>query len=127
MKLVYESIEDVLKPKNINDFEGINKEIVEIFINLKKLGFNTKIRSNYINPKIKEITSGIYTLSYLPEEEKNWQGFDDEVNDWGYGILNDEDGYLVALCNEDKDKAIQIFIDLLKNGIEAEKKYLNYE
>ena len=63
---------------------------------LRVLGHNVILGKNSANPAIDEITTidEAWTLSYLPYEEKDWSGLENEDN-WGWGILNNEDGYLV--------------------------------
>lgn len=130
-KKINESIEDVLKPKSEKEIQRIIKndpelsEIYNVYKFLKTQGYNVTLESNFVNPKIKEIISPDrnYILSFLPEAEKNWTGIG--LGDtFGWGILNDDEGYLIK---EDIDakEAINIFIDLLENGSEAESKYLN--
>ena|SRR6056297_1819640 len=96
------------------DFNKITNEI-------KEKGFEVTLGQNSANPNITEIVSDKgYTLSYLPECEKNWLNIktNEDDLDWGWGILNDEDGYLVNDKSyfDDTKKALEKFIDILKNG-----------
>jgi len=63
---------------------------------LKKLNINVEIGRNYGNENIIELNISDledYLISYLPEEEKNWQGLDDPV--WGWGIVSDDGELLI--------------------------------
>jgi len=78
---------------------------------LNQIGYEVTLNSNFSNPKIDEIISEKgWTLSYLPEKEKNWAGLNNDG--WGWGITNDEDGYLV---NEKsyKDDLIDAMTDFM--------------
>ena len=124
VKIVKESNEDFLKPKNMEDLDPINKKIYDVYKYIKDLGYEVQIESNFYNPKIKEIRSENYILSYLPEEEKDWNtpGIDAE---WGWAITNDNDGYMVIEGSFlSTNEIIEIFVDLLDNGEIAEQKYL---
>ena len=67
---------------------------------LNQLGYPVTYDRNYSNPAIEEVISGDgtdgYTLSYLPEKEKNWAGLNSDEDGWGWGICNDVDGYLLG-------------------------------
>ena len=97
--------------------ENITKAPAE---KLKAMGFVVTEEDNYVHPPIKEIISenGEYTLSYLPKAEKDWAGLGGMPDDWGWGILNNEEGYLIEEKNyqDNLDVALEDFIDILLNG-----------
>jgi len=118
---VYENLSDILKPKSEEDIEkdiqkSDIKTVYDAFKYLKSLGYDIRLESNFMNPNIKEIGTldGKYILSYLPEKEKDWSG--DFGNNWGWGILNQEDGYLLGekSFGNNLNEVLPYFIDLLQ-------------
>ena len=86
---------------------------------LEKKGIsNCFLDDNSSNPTIKEIRtdSDVWMLSYLPYKERNWAGLDNEEG-WGWGILNEEDGYLLdeKSYHNDTETAIDKFVEILEN------------
>jgi hypothetical protein len=122
-KFIYEAMRDILRPIDPSHLDPIHKEIYDVYRAIKDMGFNVKLESNPFNPNIKEITpsDNSYILSYLPEKEKDWIGI---INGGGWVITNNDKGYLI-IETIDKDKAIEVFVDLLENGMNAEGKYLS--
>ena len=94
------------------------KEVIKIYEDLKSKGFDVNFDVNFSNNKILEIQgpNGDFVLSYLPHEEINWCGNFGEEDMWGWGILNQIDGYLVddKSYQDNSKEAVIKFIELIK-------------
>jgi hypothetical protein len=97
----------------------------EMASSLRAMGYNVVLDKNNCNTEIDEIhihadddTGDIaWTLSYLPYDERNWAGIGNDGDDeWGWGILNQVDGYLVDEKNFQNDymAAMERFVECIK-------------